>query len=486
MIYQMGVQYLGLGSLFRSIIQVLNLAELGIGSAMVFGMYKPIAENDETTICALMKLYKTYYRIIGVIIATIGVIITPAIPYLIKEDIPAELNVYILYYLNLGATVLSYWLFAYRNSILLAYQRIDIISKISLISNSIQYAIQLIILFYIKNYYLFLIVALFTQVLNNLLTAYKSIKMYPQYQPKGNISADLKMQINRKVKDLVTAKVGAVVDGAADTVVISSFLGITTLAIYQNYYYILTALISMISIIFNAIRAGIGNSLITETKEKNFGDFKKFSFMLSWILGFCTCELVCLYQPFMKLWVGEELMLNFRIVICLCLYFYIFEMSQFMITYKDAAGIWHEDRYRSIITATLNLSLNIFMVRKIGLYGIILSTVLATCIVGVPWLIHNIFSLMFERKNMKEYIFLLVESLLVTGGVSVICYLICSAIKGDGLLVILIKGVVCSVVSNVSFLVVFRNKKEFVVSLEYIKRIFGGRLPFLKNNNFEV
>lgn len=107
MIYFMGVQYLGLNSLFTSILQVLNLAELGVGSAMVFSMYKPIAEDDSTTICALMKLYKIYYRIIGLIIAVVGVICLPFIPYLIKSDIPKGMNIYVLYLLNLSATVLS-------------------------------------------------------------------------------------------------------------------------------------------------------------------------------------------------------------------------------------------------------------------------------------------------------------------------------------------------------------------------------------------
>lgn len=101
MIYLMGVQYLGLNSLFTSILQVLNLAESGVGSAMVFGMYKPIAEDDNITICALMKLYRNYYRVIGLVIAVVGCALTPFIPNLIKSDIPAGINIYILYLLNL-------------------------------------------------------------------------------------------------------------------------------------------------------------------------------------------------------------------------------------------------------------------------------------------------------------------------------------------------------------------------------------------------
>ena len=170
MIYLMGVQYLGLNSLFTSILQVLNLAELGVGSAMIYSMYKPIAEDDSATICALMKLYKTYYTVIGFVIAIIGCILTPFIPKLISGDIPEGLNIYVLYLLNLGATVLSYWLYAYKNSILQAHQRVDVISKVTLVTTTIQYILQLLVLWLFKDYYLYVIVLLATQALTNIRT----------------------------------------------------------------------------------------------------------------------------------------------------------------------------------------------------------------------------------------------------------------------------------------------------------------------------
>ena len=160
MIYLMGVQYLGLNSLFTSVLQVLNLAELGVGSAMIYSMYKPIAEDNNTVICALMNLYRTYYRIIGAIIAAVGLLLTPFIPKLISGDVPQGINIYVLYLLNLGATVLSYWLFAYKNSILQAHQRVDVVSKVTLVTSTVQYALQLLVLWVFKNYYLYVVVLL--------------------------------------------------------------------------------------------------------------------------------------------------------------------------------------------------------------------------------------------------------------------------------------------------------------------------------------
>ena len=151
MIYYMGVEYLGLDSLFTSILQVLNMAELGVSSAMVYGMYKPIAEDDENTICALLKLYRTYYRIIGLVIGVVGACLTPIIPILIKSNLPNGLNIYVLYWMNLITTVFSYWLLAYKMALFQAHQRIDVVSKISIITYSIRYFLQLFILLLYKN-----------------------------------------------------------------------------------------------------------------------------------------------------------------------------------------------------------------------------------------------------------------------------------------------------------------------------------------------
>ena len=306
MIYLMGVQYLGLNSLFTSILQVLNLAELGVGSAMIYSMYKPISEDDNATICALMKLYKVYYRTIGLIIAIVGCAITPFVPRLISGDVPENINIYVLYLLNLGATVLSYWLYAYKNSILQAHQRTDIVSKVTLVTSTIQYALQLLVLWVFKSYYLYVIVMLATQAITNIATSVTADKLYPQFSPKGKLPKYEVSRINGRIRDLFTSKIGGIIVNSADTIVISAFLGLTALAVYQNYYFILTSITGFITIVFSAVTAGIGNSLVVETKEKNFKDLNIFTFIICWISGFCSCCFLNLYQPFMELWVGKR------------------------------------------------------------------------------------------------------------------------------------------------------------------------------------
>ncbi|MGN0319263.1 MAG: lipopolysaccharide biosynthesis protein [Lachnospira sp.] len=475
MIYFMGVQYLGLNSLFTSILQILNLAEFGVGSAMVYSMYKPIAEDDNTTICALLKIYKSYYRVIGIIIGVVGCLLTPFIPKLISGDAPDGINVYILYLLNLSATVLSYWIFAYKNSIFQACQRTDVISKVNLVTSTIQYGLQLFVLWIFRNYYYYVIVILVTQVLSNIVTAVEANRLYPNFQPKGNVCKEEVRQINRRIRDLFTSKVGGVVYDSADTIVISAFLGLTVLAVYQNYFYILNAITGLISVIFTACTAGIGNSIVVETKEKNYSDFNKFTFIICWISGFCAVCLLCLYQTFMELWVGKDLMLTLSAVVCFVVYFFVRQLNSLFNIYKDASGMWHEDRFRPLIAAISNLTLNLILVQLIGIYGILLSTVVAILCVGMPWLLNNLFSVIFEKKYLVPYLRKLIFYCIVVTFSCGVTYFICFWISMGLITTLLIKGTICLIIPNVIFFLVYRKNDEFQQSIILLNKMTRGK-----------
>ena len=473
MIYLLGIEYLGLNSLFTSILQVLNLAELGVGSAMTFSMYKPIVEEDNTTICALMNLYKVYYRIIGGIVLVLGLCLLPFIPNLIAGNVPVNINIYVLYILNLSVTVLSYWLYAYKNSILFAHQRVDITSKVVLLADSIKYVFQLFVLFVFKNYYYYIIVMLLTQIITNIITAYMSERLYPKYKPSGKLTAEVKRNINNRIRDLFTSKLGAVIVNSADTIVISAYLGLTILAVYQNYYFILNSIIGFVAVIFTSCTAGIGNSLVVESKEKNYKDLKEITFIISWICGFCSIALLCLYQPFMNLWVGEKLMLDFSIVICLCVYYFIYEINALLNLYKDAAGLWHEDRYRPLITAGSNLILNLILVKVMGLYGVILSTILSTIFIGMPWLIHNLFTILF-KMNAKAYIKRLIYYIVITIIGATITYKLTMLIDGVGIVSMILKGISCFIISNTIFYICYCKMDEFMSVKDILNKVLVG------------
>lgn len=482
MIYWLGVEYLGLDGLFTSILSVLNLAELGVGSAMVYSMYKPVADDDKTKICALMKLYKVYYRFIGLVILVAGLIICPFIPNLISDDLPNNVNVYVLYLLNLFATVLSYWLFAYKNSLFQAYQRADIISKVTIAVNTIRYILQFLILFIFHNYYLYLIITLASQAGINIVTAIVANRKYPGLIAKGEISKKEKKHINRQISDLFTSKLGSVVVNSVDTLVISAFLGLKILAIYQNYYYIMTAVLSIINIFIFSCTSGIGNSIIVEKKEKVFSDFKTFTFIIVSIAIFCTACLVCVFQPFMQIWVGKNLMFDFSAVLCFAVYFFIVQVNTLLNNYKDAAGIWHEDRFRPLITAIANLIMNLIMVHICGIYGILFSTILSMLIVGIPWLLHNLFSTIFEKKYIFSYVKTLLLYVICAIFVIALSYFFVSLLPFNGFLLIFLAIAICAVVSLVLILMFFNKKDEFKNTLNIVERITHNKFKFNKKN----
>lgn len=475
MIYIMGLEYVGLNSLFSSILQVLNLTELGVGSAMVYSMYKPLAEGDDDTICCLMNLYRRYYRIIGVIIGIVGFLLTPAIPNLVSQGLPDGMNLFYLYWLNLGYTVISYWLFAYKQSILIASQRTDIYHKITLIVNTIMYIIQFALLALFKNYYLYIIAMLAGQALNNIVTAIVATKVYPNYKAKGQLQREKIRDINTRIRDLFTSKIGAVIQNSADAIIISSFLGLTVLARYNNYYYIMNSIFGIIAMLLQSCLAGIGNSIATESSEKNYQDMKKMTFLAEWVIGFCCCCLLCLFQPFMSIWVGEENVLSFGIVICICIYFFTIATNQMLCLYKDGSGMWHEDRFRPLLTALLNLALNLATVKYLGLFGVILSTVVSMVCFGTPWLLHNLFVVVF-RRSMSEYIRRLLKYVFISILGCFVCYLLCSQIVGLGILGLGLRLLICVVFMNLIYFISYFRMPEFVDALMFADKILKGRV----------
>lgn len=475
-----GVEYLGLNSLFSSILHMLNLAELGVGAAMVFSMYKPIAEDDTPRICALMGLYRRYYRLIGLVIGVAGLLLTPFVPQLISGELPGGLNVYWLYLLNLASTVLTYWLFAYRNCLLQAHQRLDLSSKITLVSSTLQYILQLVIIIWVKDYYLYVVVLMLTAVLNNILTAVVTKRNFPQYDPRGKLDkADVQV-INGKIRDIFSGKLGYVVLQYADTIVISAFLGLTVLAVYQNYYFILTSVMAIIDIIISSITAGLGNSFVVESKEKNYRDMLKFTFLFLWVTGVCACCFLGMYQPFMEIWVGEELMLGFGMVICFATYFMVYTFNRLMTIYKDAAGLWHQDRFRPLVTAFANLAMNLLTVRWWGLYGVVLSTVASMLFIGLPWQMHNLFTNMFDLEALKGYLRLIGKFVLalVVSGAAVV--LICLHITLSPWVKLLLCALVSAIVPNLIFLLLLHRDAQFRPAVQFIDRLTKRKLGLEK------
>lgn len=480
-LYILGSQYLGLSSLFTSILSFLSLADLGIGGAMVYSMYKPIAENDTSTIRALLNLYRKFYRIIGTVIFGLGLCLLPCLKFLVREQLPGDVNLYVLYLIYLLNSALSYWLFAYKNALLQAYQRNDIESKIALIITPLSYIVMLGSLFITHNYYTYIIwLPIFTIATNIVRLNYVN-RHFPELKPCGEINQELKQSIIKKVKALIGTKLNTVVLNAADNIVMAAFFGLTTIAMYGNYYYIMNSIIGFLGICYSSMTAGLGNSLATESTEKNYSDFLKFSFMNSWIVGWCTICLICLYQPFMYLWAGEELMFPFYIVLEFGLYFYIYQIRKIPVIYKDAAGIWWEDRFRPYVCMIVNLILNITLVQVIGISGIILSTVFSL-VISIPWENYTIFKFVFNKSS-REYYFKMIYyafTMIISGGIT---FVLCS-VWGNSIFDLMIRGLICVIVPNILFIVCNHQKKEYQDAKTFLLGILQRRNKNGKTDRF--
>ena len=475
MIIYLGIEYAGLGGLFTSILNVLSLAELGVGAAMIYSMYKPIAEDDETKVLQLLNLYKKYYRIIGMVICAIGLAITPFLKFIIKSGTcPKDLNIYILFLMTLASTVMTYWLYAYKSSVLQAHQKDYVATKTKLEATIIFDIFQIVFIVVFKNYYLYLACAVVRVIANNIIVAYRANKIFPQYKkPVGGLDKEEEKKLRRDIKDIFFNKIGLVMSDSFDAIVISTFLGLTILGQYQNYLYIWTSVITIAGIIFNATRAGIGNNLVSEDRKKVYSDFKTFTFIVTWIIVVVIVGFSNLFQPFIEIWVGKKNVLGYGVVICLCVFAMLRLFNYLLTTYKSAAGIWHADRFRPITSGIVNLAFNLITVHFWGLYGVILSTVVSLIIVDIPWLIYNVFHNIFKDVSASDYIKHCLKMLLYIVVTVFVSYLVVSFIKVNGVFGVILKLFSAMIVCNVCMVLLTFKTNEFSHSIQIIRKMIS-------------
>lgn len=459
LIKKLGADYLGLNNLFSSILQVLNMAELGFSSAIVFSLYKPVAEHNDVMICALMKFYRNVYKIVGLVILVVGSILTPFLPYLISGSYPIDINIYVLFWIFLLNTVFSYLAFAYKNVLLTSTQRQDIVSNISSVLDVTKGIVQIFSIVVLKNYYVYIIWNVIFTIINNIIIARITNRMYPNYVCKGQIPDRERKSIITQIKGLAIGQVSKVARNSLDSVILSSFCGLIEVAIYSNYYYIMFSVINFLAVITQSISAGIGNSIATESKEKNYKDYLKVNFYFSWIGGWCSICLFCLYQSFMRFWVGNELTASNYIMALFCVYFYIMQMGQIRSTYANAAGIWWEFRWLEIAEIFGNLILNIGLGYWFGMAGILWATIITVFFFSIIATTIVTFKCYFNCSS-REYFIKCVYYFGITILAGVVTFMCCSLIKFDGMLSVLLKGAIACICPNIILVAIFATSKE--------------------------
>lgn len=469
LIRTLGAEYLGLSNLFSSILQVLSLAEAGFSSAIVFSMYRPIVEDDTKKICALLAYYRRVYCIVGCIITVAGICIMPFLEGIIKDGYPEDINLYLLYCIFLANTVLSYFLFSYRQCLLTAHQRNDVYSKVISIVTLAEYLIQIVALIVFRSYYLYIIFRPIATVTINILCGIITLKMYPEYRCGGTLSQEDRRIIREKISGLIVAKMTNITKTSFDSIFISAFYGLTAVAIYGNYYYIYLSLTFILNILLSSIAAGVGNSVVTESKEKNYHDFQRIGFLYQWVFSWCTVCLLCLYQPFMEMWVGKDMVASFPTMLIFCIYFYVVSLNGVQTSYNQANGFWWECRKYYIAEAVANIFLNWILGKSLGIFGIVLASTLSGLLIGNVSSLAVLYRHYFTSESLSVEWLRRIGNMLIVAVVGLITYKICLVATFENLLLTLfVRGCICLTIPNGLFWFIYHKFRIYPYAMDLV------------------
>ena len=472
MIYSIGIEFAGINSLFTSILSVLSLANLGFGSAVVFAMYRPIKENDNEKLCQLLGYYRRIFYYVGTVIFVCGICVMPFLKHIVRSEIPGGLNLYVLYFCFLLNTVITYFFGGYRSSVLFAHQRKDVVNVVSTIAVGIGYIVQIVSMLIFKQYYLYLFIMILQNLAITLSGAVAAKRMFPAVVPKKGLDKDSKAEIFRKVTDLLYQRIGSTVSTSLDSIVITRFIGLTAVALYDNYFYVFSAAKSFMEAFFSSLTAGIGNKILTASKEENIVVFHRLMSVSSYLVIFCCACLSGMYQPFMDLWMGKEYMYPTAVVALFVLYFFVTGARRIVMIYQDALGMWHYDRWKSIVGAAVNLVLNITLVQIVGVSGVILSTIISYLFIEMPWETHVLYKHYFENRETEFYIHTF-KNFLATALICVIVYIASSVfVLSSRLLTFLLAAFITITLTLALIYIVYRKDEDFQFVLSKLKQHF--------------
>ena len=475
----LGKEYLGINGLFTNILTMLSLVELGIGPAIVFSLYKPLAENDTKKIKALMQLYKKSYIIIGIIIAILGILITPFLDYLIKDK-PDVSNLNLIFLMFVANTSISYF-FAYKRNLIIADQHRYIATIYRYGFFVVLNVFQIIFLYLTKNYFVFLFIQIANTFLENVAVSKHADKMYPYLKEKSQEKLDSETvdQIKKNTAAMVLHKIGTIVVSSTDNIIISAKVGITWVGLYSNYYLIINALNTIITQFFTAITASIGNLGVTESKEKSEYIFECINFIGFWIYGFCTIALYQLFNPFIEIWLGKDLLMSMDVIAILAFNFFITGMRKSVLTFRDAFGLFWYDRYKPIFESVINLVVSLILAKPLGITGVFIGTAvstLTTCLWVEPYVLYkygfDTCSISYFLRYIY-YTFIMIIAAIPTN-------LLCNLLPGSGLTAFILKLFICLIIPNIIFLLVFYKTKEYKYLFSMVKNYI------LRNNKIST
>lgn len=372
------LEYLGINGLFSNIISMLGIVELGIGNAIVYNLYGPLVEKNETKIKGLMNFYKRSYTIIGMVVFIIGMLILPFLNTIVGE-VSLNINLELVYILFIIDVCCSYFL-SYKRSLLYADQKNYYINIIHIFYLIFMNLFQLVFLFFSKSYYIYLIIKIIFRILENLIITLVVNKKYKYIKVKNfeKLDEQTRDDIFQKIRALFFHKVGTFVVNGTDNIVISKFLGVSSVGLYSNYYLIINSVQTLFCQSMSGVTASIGHLLVENNSEKSFYIFDKIRFINFWIATFSAISIYLIIQPFIILWIGEEYLISKFIILVLVINYFLKMMTMCFSIYKESAGIFKEDQFVPLIESIINILVSVILVNIIGLAGVFIGTIVSS------------------------------------------------------------------------------------------------------------
>ena len=463
---------LGVNGLYTGVLSMLSMAELGIGTALNFSLYAPVAQKNYDKIKSYMQFYKKAYRIIGLIVAVLGIVLIPFLKYFIKNPGDYGIEELTIYYLIFLFNTVSTYFVSYKYSLVNAEQKNYIQTNILTITKLATTILQLIVLVTTSNFLLYLLTAAAVELLQKIWANRYLNKRYPYLLDKDIVplGKEETKDIWDKTKALLCLKVGDIARLQTDSIIISSFIQVSIVGIVDNYNMVINAIQNFVLVIFNSAISSFGNLIATESKQRQYELFKVYRFVANWIYGLSAIGFYVLLTPLVvDLWLGEKWMLGANIIAMIVIDYYFKGDRVVMMNFRTAAGVFEQDKFLPLIQGGVNLVISIVLVQKIGLIGVYIGTVISGLIANVsrPPIVYRV---CFDRKS-KEYFIDTAKYLVVMAVILAIVLPLSNMILDKVTLVsFVLTGIMIVVIYNVIFLLAFCKTGEFQYMYDMVMR----------------
>lgn len=466
-----GIEYLGISSLFSNILSILSLADLGFGIAMGYSLYRPLAENNCEEISALIHIYKKIYNIVAAVIFVIGLSLIPFLNDIVHLDHDIR-HLEIYYILFLLQTTISY-LFVYKATIITADQKNHIVNNVALITNIIKTLLQILLVIMTKNYTVYLIIQLIFVLVNNIWISRKADEIYPFIKTKSRIKGEYKKEIYNNFKSVFLYKISGTFMNSIDSICISSICGTVILAYYTNYLIISTNISVIISIVFGSFTAGIGNLIVNGSYERRYEVFREIQVISYYLSSVTLIGFLFLAQDFIKLWLGEQYVLEGLVMSAVAWDLYLGTSFQPLWTFREASGLYMKTKYIMLIAAGLNVILSIILGKMMGVSGVIIASILCRLFTYFWYEPKLLYSNYFGRSSIYYFISYFKN---IIFNIIIMCeiYLLSLVINADNWFNWILKGMFILVAVSLNYYLLYRKREEFKNILSrtnFLKRI---------------